>query len=127
MDHPGGGAQRHPRARGEVTGGGVGGTGVCGFDETAVIDCNRAVVGGYVYRGHAIPELNGRYFYGEYIHNEVRSLMVKDGKAACPADHTADLQTAATPIQGLMSFSEDAQGELYMLDIFANVYRIERE
>jgi glucose/arabinose dehydrogenase len=101
--------------------------GVCGFDETAVIDCNRAIIGGYVYRGKALPELYGRYFYGEYIKNEVRSLIVRDGRAACQADHTVDLRTAATPIQGLLSFSEDAQGELYLLDIFANVYRVERE
>ena len=53
--------------------------------------------------------------------------MVKDGRATRQSDHTLDPRTAATPIQGLLSFSEDAQGELYLLDIFANVYRVERE
>jgi glucose/arabinose dehydrogenase len=101
--------------------------GSCGFDETKVVDCNRAVLGGYVYRGQALPELDGRYFYGENIHNEIKSLVVKDGKATCQADHTTDLVTKATPIRGLVSFSEDAQGELYLLDIFANVYRLDRE
>jgi glucose/arabinose dehydrogenase len=100
--------------------------GSCGFDDMKVVDCNRAVLGGYVYRGQALPELDGRYFYGENIHNEVRSLVVKDGKATCQADHTKDLVSNTTRIQGLVSFSEDAQGELYLLDIFANVYRLER-
>ena len=58
--------------------------------------------------------------------HEIRSLVVKDGKATCQADHTKDLVTNTTRIQGLVSFSEDAQGELYLLDIFANVYRLER-
>jgi glucose/arabinose dehydrogenase len=109
------------------TGMGAGAGGVCPFDDEKPIDCNRAVVGGHVYRGRAVPELDGRYFYGEHMHNQVMSLVVKNGAATCHADHTTDLTTPQTPIQGLISFAQDAQGEVYLLDLFGNVYRIDRE
>jgi glucose/arabinose dehydrogenase len=102
--------------------------GRCGYDDaTTPRECNRAVVGGYVYRGAALPELDGRYFYGDFINNTVSSLIVKDGAATCHAEHQSDLYSPATPIQGLASFSEDAAGELYLLDLLGNVYRVDRE
>lgn len=99
--------------------------GRCGYDDERPVECNRAVVGGYVYRGRALPELDGRYFYGDFINNFVESLIVKDGAATCHASHPT-LATPDTPIQGLVSFSEDANGELYLLDLFGNVYRLDR-
>jgi glucose/arabinose dehydrogenase len=102
--------------------------GRCAFDDTMTpLACNRAVVGGYVYRGAALPELDGRYFYGDFINNTVSSLIVKDGVAGCHEEHEDDLYTSETPIQGLASFSEDAAGELYVLDLLGNVYRVDRE
>ncbi len=95
--------------------------------EAEAAQCNRAVVGGYVYRGPALPELGGRYFYGDNIQNTVRSFIVRDGAAACQQDHTADLVSPETRLQGIVSFSEDGLGELYVLDLFGNVYRIERQ
>jgi hypothetical protein len=99
--------------------------GRCGYDDESPVECNRAVVGGYVYRGQALPELEGRYFYGDFINNFVESLIVKAGAATCHASH-ASLSTIDTPIQGLVSFSEDANGELYVLDLLGNVYRLDR-
>lgn len=99
--------------------------GRCGYDDARPVECNRAVVGGYVYRGRALPELDGRYFYGDFINNFVDSLIVKDGAATCHASHPS-LASADTPIQGLVSFSEDANGELYVLDLLGNVYRLDR-
>jgi glucose/arabinose dehydrogenase len=99
--------------------------GRCEYDDEKPVECNRAVVGGYVYRGKALPELEGRYFYGDFINNFVESLIVKDGAATCHAAHPS-LSTSETPIQGLVSFSEDANGELYVLDLLGNVYRLDR-
>jgi glucose/arabinose dehydrogenase len=99
--------------------------GRCEYDDARPVECNRAVVGGYVYRGKALPELEGRYFYGDFINNFVESLIVKSGAATCHATHPS-LSTSETPIQGLVSFSEDANGELYVLDLLGNVYRLDR-
>lgn len=106
--------------------GSVNNTCVNDFEQEAA-ECNRAVVGGYVYRGARLPELNGRYFYGDNIQNTVRSFIVNNGEVSCQATHTADLVDSDTRIAGMVSFSEDAAGELYILDLFGNIYRIERQ
>jgi glucose/arabinose dehydrogenase len=87
--------------------------------------CAAAVVGGYVYRGKKITGLSGRYLFGDHVRNKIFSFVAKDEKATCFADLTSDLKTSATPIQGLTSFAEDAAGELYLLDSFGNVYRLD--
>lgn len=90
-------------------------------------DCSRAVVGGYVYRGAKIPNLRGRYLYSDHVKNFVKSLVVSGGKATCERDLTADLVSNATPVRGPTGFGEDAAGELYIFDIFGNIYRIDPE
>ncbi len=99
----------------------------CDSGEDFKAECARAVIGGYVYRGAKIPKLQGRYIYGDHIKNTVMSLVVEQGKSTCERDLTSDLKSSGTPIQGLTAFGEDAAGELYLMDIFGNVYRIEAE
>ena len=79
-----------------------------------------SVTGGYVYRGTALPQLAGRYFFGDYCTGFVRSFRYEGGAAVDVQDHTTDLGT----IGGLSSFGEDATGELYLLDIQGIVYRL---
>jgi glucose/arabinose dehydrogenase len=88
----------------------------------------RSITGGYVYRGRAIPCLQGRYVYGDYQVNKVFSLVMKDGKAGDHLELTSDLNEG--PIDGLVSFGEDAAGELYVLSLdldgtAGRVYRID--
>lgn len=79
-----------------------------------------SVTGGYVYRGAALPELSGRYLFGDFCSGFVRSFRLEGGAATDVRDHTSDLG----PIGGLASFGEDGAGELYILDIEGVVYRI---
>ncbi|MDX2023480.1 MAG: PQQ-dependent sugar dehydrogenase [Deltaproteobacteria bacterium] len=90
-------------------------------------DCSRAVIGGFVYRGQKIQTLNGRYIYADHAKNQVMSLVVDKGKSTCERDLTSDLKSNATPLQGITGFGEDAMGELYVLDLFGNVYRFDPE
>ena len=69
-----------------------------------------SVIGGYVYRGHAIPELAGHYFYGDWCGRWVRSFR-HDGVASDQQDWTADFGD----IGGVLGFGKDADGELYVL------------
>ena len=88
--------------------------------------CSRAVIGGVVYRGKKIPDLDGRYIYGEHVQNTVDSFIVKDGAVSCEASLTADLKTGGTPIQGITSFGTDKDGEVYITDLAGgNIYRID--
>ena len=86
-------------------------------------DCS--VTGGYVYRGAAIPELSGRYLYGDFCSNRVRSF-VWDGAAATDArELTADLETDV--LGAITSFGEDAAGEVLIVDRRGAIFRIVRE
>jgi hypothetical protein len=90
------------------------------------------VAGGFVYRGCAIPDLDGVYFYSDYCSSFVRTFEVIGGAAQNHADRTADVDPGGA-IGNLSSFGEDARGELYVVDHagFApgagEVYRIVRE
>ncbi|MDR9450314.1 MAG: PQQ-dependent sugar dehydrogenase [Acidimicrobiia bacterium] len=82
-----------------------------------------SVTGGYVYRGNAVPELNGHYFYGDFCSGWVRSFRYTGGGVADLWDWTADLGTIAS----LTSFGTDGQGELYVVSGRGDVYRIARQ
>ena len=81
-----------------------------------------SVTGGYVYRGTAIPELNGHYFYGDFCSGWVRSFRYTGGGVADTWDWSGDLGT----VSALTSFGTDGQGELYVVSGGGNVYRIVR-
>lgn len=69
-----------------------------------------AVIGGYVYRGCAIPALRGTYFFGDwnksnwsfrYVNNAVAALTTRTSELVVPATY-------------LVSYGEDFYGELYV-------------
>lgn len=77
-----------------------------------------AIVGGFVYRGHAVPALAGQYVYSDYCGGWLRSFRT-DGAAA------VDRRTWRVPSPGeILSFGEDAAGELYLLAANGTVYRL---
>jgi glucose/arabinose dehydrogenase len=78
-----------------------------------------AVTGGYVYRGAAIPALQGTYFYADYCQGWVRSFRFSDGRATDGRDWRA-----LRPNGNITSFGEDAAGEVYVLTQQGGVYRI---
>jgi len=78
-----------------------------------------SITGGYVYRGDAIPELRGTYFYGDYCEGWVRSFVYRNG-AATNATSWPTLDTK----QQITSFGEDARGELYIVLAGGTIYRI---
>jgi glucose/arabinose dehydrogenase len=66
-----------------------------------------SVTGGYVYRGRALADARGRYFFGDYCSGVVWSLRLEGGRAV-------DVQREAFRVEGLASFGEDVSGELYL-------------
>ncbi|HEV8454371.1 MAG TPA: hypothetical protein VGQ24_05745, partial [Gemmatimonadales bacterium] len=78
-----------------------------------------SVIGGYVYRGAAIPRLQGTYFYADYCRGWVRSFRVEGGMAVEETDWPA-----LRPGGQVTSFGEDAAGELYLLTQQGGVFKI---
>lgn len=92
--------------------------------DTPVIDTEVrvAIVGGYVYRGEQLKEMDGRYVFGDYsqeIGEPVAGHLFyidkynKTKEIKIPSKIGADGKTALG--LAVMGFGEDAKGELYLL------------
>jgi glucose/arabinose dehydrogenase len=87
------------------------------YDHSGIGGCS--ITGGYVYRGSAIPGLQGTYFYGDFCMGFVRSFRFAGGAA------TEQFNWAAlAPGGNITSFGEDASGELYILTSAGGLFRI---
>lgn len=75
----------------------------------------RSITGGYVYRGQAIPELSGRYLYGDYVSGRV---WVTDAASGWEGTLLWDADFS------ISTFGEDAAGELYVVDHDGRLYRL---
>jgi glucose/arabinose dehydrogenase len=81
-----------------------------------------AVTGGYVYRGTALPELQGRYFYSDYCAGFIRSFrLAPNGQAIERVDWNLP------SVGRVLSFGEDANREVYVITGSAKIYRIARQ
>ena len=78
-----------------------------------------SVTGGYVYRGEAIPDLRGAYLYGDLCQGRIRAVLAADGAVV----EDRDLGVAVDP-DTLVSFGEDAAGELYVLSANGTLNRV---
>ena len=77
-----------------------------------------SIIGGFVYRGRAIPEVVGQYFYSDYCNSWVRSLSYANDKVR--SYH----QWIDGGLGSIVSFGEDSTGELYICSSNGRVYRI---
>lgn len=88
---------------------------------------DHAVIGGYVYRGSAIPYLQGQYVFGDFagriwtmIHDPSQPVM--SGVNPTPkVDRTLLLNPTRLP---LTSFGEDNEGELYYVTQAGELFQI---
>ena len=80
-----------------------------------------SITGGFVYRGAAIPEIQGLYFYSDYCSGFLRSFRLSGGAAVDQRDW------AFTNIGNVTSFGVDATGELYMLSASGRAYRVVKQ
>jgi glucose/arabinose dehydrogenase len=77
-----------------------------------------SITGGFVYRGAALPAIVGRYFYSDFCSGFLRSFAFVNGAA------TEQVQWPITSVGSILSFGQDATGELYVLSANGTVYRI---
>jgi glucose/arabinose dehydrogenase len=81
-------------------------------------DLGEAVIGGFVYRGRAIPALRGAYVFADSAVGELQALEADGGRLVAVRSLGVDAGTVT-------SFGEDARGELYVLDRAGRVLRID--
>jgi glucose/arabinose dehydrogenase len=78
-----------------------------------------SVTGGFVYRGAAIPALQGHYVYSDFCRGWVRSFRFESGTAVDQFQWPA-----LAPGGGVPSFGRDAAGELYVMTTGGAVFKI---
>jgi glucose/arabinose dehydrogenase len=76
-----------------------------------------SITGGYVYRGTKLPELYGKYIYGDYCSGSVWTLSY-DGT------NTATNKLLLTADIEISSFGIDKDNELYICDLNGKVYKL---
>ncbi len=86
------------------------------FEYTHSDGCS--VTGGYRYRGTAMPNMVGAYMFADYCNNTIRVLSLENGVGKEIAQVKADPQP-------IVSFGEDAKGELYVLAFDGSVSRLD--
>ena len=86
-----------------------------------------SITGGYVYRGCAMPELQGTYFLGDYCSSEIWSFRYDGTTMTEFTTRTAELAPGGgLTINNPVSFGEDAAGEMYICDQGGEIFKIVR-
>jgi len=80
-----------------------------------------AITGGYVYRGSAIPDIQGRYFYSDFCAGFLRSFRFTIGQAIERIDWNIP------SVGNVLSFGQDANRELYVITSTNKVFRIAQQ
>ncbi len=83
--------------------------------EHAISGVAYAVTGGEVYRGCAIPDLTGAYFFADYYRETIWSLLDPEGTPSI-TNRTMELVPAIGNIDAISSFGVDAAREVYVCD-----------
>jgi glucose/arabinose dehydrogenase len=73
-------------------------------------DLGKSIIGGAVYRGTRLPELEGYYVYGDYVSGKIWALRYDEAKSRVVANRP--IQDRKVPV---FSFGEDEKGEIYFL------------
>jgi glucose/arabinose dehydrogenase len=77
-----------------------------------------SITGGYVYRGCAYPELQGTYFFADFVSNNVWSFRFDGTSISEFTNRNAQITPSIDGfvVNQIASFGEDANGELYIVD-----------
>ena len=78
-----------------------------------------AVMGGYVYRGEAVPELRGNYLFGDFCTGAVRAARRPES-----VGEDWEVRDLLLEVPGLTSFGEDVHGEIYLSSFGGSLFRI---
>lgn len=81
-----------------------------------------SVTGGYVYRGPE-TEIAGKYFFGDFVNERIWSFDAGTGSNF--TDWTAAFVPDAGTIDQIVSFGEDGFGNLYIVDLGGELFRVE--
>jgi glucose/arabinose dehydrogenase len=83
-------------------------------------DEGSSIIGGFVYRGSAIPQLAGTYLFSDFAAATLRGLTVRDGRL----DQEHEIATRGAKMSAAASFGQDLDGELYVLNLTGDILKL---
>ncbi|WMJ73934.1 PQQ-dependent sugar dehydrogenase [Cytophagaceae bacterium ABcell3] len=85
--------------------------------EYSIQDDNCSIIGGYVYRGTEMEDLQGNYIFADYCSGNIWALQEDEDEVTSELLHTVDYM--------ISTFGEDEDGNLYVGDFGnGNIYRL---
>lgn len=81
-----------------------------------------AIIGGSVYRGELMPELDGHYFFADFCLGWLRSAVLDESDVYLVVDWTVDREDR---LGNVTTFGTDRHGEMYVANLEGEVYRLE--
>jgi glucose/arabinose dehydrogenase len=85
-----------------------------------------SITGGIVYRGKALPELAGAYFYSDFCTAFIRSFRWQQGQVRDSWDWTPVLNPGRR-LDQIAAFGEDADGEMLVVSLNGTIARLTRK
>ncbi|MCH7591759.1 MAG: PQQ-dependent sugar dehydrogenase [Planctomycetes bacterium] len=82
-----------------------------------------SIIGGEVYRGCAMAQLRGAYFFGDFCSGQIWTLRY-DGVVATVQERTQEFSDAGISIPLITSFGRDAEGEIYICSNNGDLFKI---
>jgi len=89
-------------------------------------DTSASVTGGYVYRGTRAPSAYGRYFFRDVYKRRLLSFEYNGNVPVNVLDVNDMVDPTNTILRSVVSFGEDARGELYIVNIEGQIHRLEQ-
>ena len=84
-----------------------------------------SITGGYVYRGCAIPDLQGTYFFADYCSDDIWSIEFDGSSVQNFTNRTAELAPGGgQSILSISSFGQTEDGEVYIVELGGQVWKI---
>jgi glucose/arabinose dehydrogenase len=82
----------------------------------------QSITGGYVYRGPS-DGLQGHYFFGDFVAQKMFTMHF-DGTNWVATDRTAQINENVGAVNSISSFGEDGAGNLYVVDLDGEIFRL---
>ncbi|MFT4539719.1 MAG: glucose/arabinose dehydrogenase [Planctomycetota bacterium] len=83
-----------------------------------------SITGGYRYRGNDIGGLQGTYFFADYCSNDIYSFEFNGSSISNLTNRTGQLAPDIGSIANISAFGEDGAGEMYIVDIGGEIFKI---
>jgi glucose/arabinose dehydrogenase len=81
-----------------------------------------SVIGGFVIRDPRIPQLDGRYVYGDACSGDIRTLIPSPSGAT--DDRSEGLRLSPSKVFGIVSFGQGSDGRIYAASFNGGVYAL---